>query len=259
MSRACAFSRTATGCVTGRCSLTSGSGCRSPRWTKLIREKHDKIIDDFHKTVHTEEVDRQMQGIHPSPADLNPSTIEYELKERATVARLLFQPLDDLKLDQMFRVRIQLVQALVDLCKRQETAHQFKKSTKVPRAVKAADTSMSMDQPTPSTSRLPVDAVVHAAGLNHGPDGPLDEPVTPGLYCPFCKWGDEEVGPRKRDHVYARPDSLGRHIRDQHLAERDPNDGFDYEGYFAFLGGGMYFLNHAARQHKLTLWCATKR
>lgn len=28
--------------------------------TKLIREKLDKIIDDFHETVHTEEVDRQM-------------------------------------------------------------------------------------------------------------------------------------------------------------------------------------------------------
>jgi hypothetical protein len=149
----------------------------------------------------------------------------------------------------------------VDLCKRQETPHQFKKSTKMPRAVKSADTSMSMDQPTPSTSRLSVDAVVHASDLNHGAHGPLNEPVTPDLYGPFCKSGDEEVGPRKRDHLYARPDSLGRHIRDQHLVERDPNDGFDcpYEGCSAFLGGGRYFFNHTARQHKLTLWCATKR
>jgi hypothetical protein len=69
------------------------------------------------------------------------------------------------------------------------------------------------------------------------------------------------VGPRKRDYVYARPDSLGRHIRDQHLAERDANEGFScpYKGCSAFLGGAMHFLNHTARQHKLTLWCATKR
>jgi hypothetical protein len=229
--------------------------------TRLTREKLDQIIDNFHETVHTKEVDRQMQGINPSPADLNPCTIEYELEERATVARLLFQPLDDLKLDQMFRVRIQLVKALADLCKRQETPHQFKKPTKMPRAVKAADISMNMDQPTPSTSRLSVDAVVRPADLNHDTDESFDEPVTPDLYCPFCKWGDEEVGPRKRDHVYARPDSLGRHIRDQHLVARDPNEGFDcpYEGCSAFLGGGMHFLNHTARQHKLTLWCATKR
>lgn len=57
---------------------------------KLTRAKLDEVIDRFHETVHTEEVDRQMQGILPSPNVLNPSTIEYELEERATVARLLF-------------------------------------------------------------------------------------------------------------------------------------------------------------------------
>jgi hypothetical protein len=187
-----------------------------------------------------------MRGIVPSPADLNPSTIEYELEERATVARLLFHPLDDLKLDQMFRLRIQLVQALVELCKRQETPHQFKKP---PRSTNTADISMGIDHLTSPAPELSVDALV------------VDHPVTPDLCCPFCKWGDEEVGPRKRNHLYARPDSLGRHIRDQHLADRDANEGFDcpYEGCSAFLGGGMHFLNHTARQHGLTLWCATRR
>jgi hypothetical protein len=109
----------------------------------------------------------------------------------------------------------------------------------------AADISMSMDQQTPSTSGLSVVAVVHAADPNHGTDGPLDEPVTPDLFCTLCS-GNEEAGPQ--NHVYARPDSLGRHIRDQHLAERDPNEGFDcpYKGCSTFLGGGMYFLNHTA-------------
>jgi uncharacterized protein HemY len=72
--------------------------------TKLTRDKLDKIIDEFYETVHTEEMDRQIQAIVPSPADLNPSAIEYELEERATVAWPLFKPLDDLKLDQIFRV-----------------------------------------------------------------------------------------------------------------------------------------------------------
>jgi Protein of unknown function (DUF3435) len=230
--------------------------------TKLTREKLDKIIDNFHETVHTEEVDRQMRGIFPSPVDLNPSTIEYELEERATVARLLFQPLDDLKLDEMFRVRIQLVQALAGLCGRQETPHQFKKSTKTPRPADTADILIDIDYPTHSPPQLPVDAAGHAvADPNHGIDGLHDHPVTPDLFCPFCKWGDEEVGPRKRNHLYARPDSLGRHIRDQHLADRDANDGFDcpYEGCSAFLGGAEHFLNHTECQHGLTLWCAKKR
>jgi hypothetical protein len=102
----------------------------------------------------------------------------------------------------------------VELCKRQETPYQFKKSTKTPRPVEATDIPMDMDHSAPSTSRLPVDAVVHAADLNHGTDGPDDKPVTPDLFCPFCKWGDEEVGPRKRNHMHARPNSLGRQIRD---------------------------------------------
>jgi hypothetical protein len=193
---------------------------------------------------------------------LNLSTIEYKVEERATVARLLFQPLEDLKLDEMFCVRIQLVQALAQLCKRQETPYQFKKKlTNTPRPAGTANISMDIDHPAPSTPRIPVDAAVHAADLNHGTDGPDDGPVTPDLCCPFCKWGDVEVAPRKWDYVFARPDSLGRHIRDQHLVERDGNEGFDcpYEGCSAFLGGAMHFLNHTVRQHRLTLWCATRR
>jgi hypothetical protein len=60
--------------------------------TKLTRAKFDKIIDESHKTVHTEEVDRQLRGILPSPAQLIRRPFEYELDERATVAQLLFQP-----------------------------------------------------------------------------------------------------------------------------------------------------------------------
>ncbi|PVH71727.1 hypothetical protein DL98DRAFT_367011, partial [Cadophora sp. DSE1049] len=51
----------------------------------------DKTIDEFHETVHVTEVERQMLGILPAEV-LTPSNIEYELEERATVARLLFQP-----------------------------------------------------------------------------------------------------------------------------------------------------------------------
>ncbi|EDN93036.1 predicted protein [Sclerotinia sclerotiorum 1980 UF-70] len=50
-----------------------------------------KTIKEFHKTVHTIEVDRQLQGILPADI-LTPSTIEYELEEQATIARLLFEP-----------------------------------------------------------------------------------------------------------------------------------------------------------------------
>lgn len=72
---------------------------------------------------------------------------------------------------------------------RQETPHQFKTSTKMLRAMQAAGTSMSMGRPTPSMSQLSVDAVVHVADLNHGADGPLDEPVSPDFVLSLLQVG----------------------------------------------------------------------
>ena len=84
------------------------------------------------------------------------------------------------------------------------------------------------------------------ADLNYG----IDPPVIPRLCCPFCN----------RNYEYARPDSLGRHVRDQHLAEQDEDEGFDcpYEGCSALLAGAVYFLDHAKRQHRLILWSGRK-
>ena len=86
---------------------------------------------------------------------------------------------------------------------------------------------------------------LHAvADPNYSIDRPYDRPVTPQFCYPFCKLGEEEVDPRKRNHLYARPDSLGRHIRNQNLTEQNANEGFDcpYEECSAFLGGAEHFL-----------------
>jgi flagellar basal body rod protein FlgG len=69
--------------------------------TKLGRKLLDKTIDKFHETVHSDEVERQMQGILLSHGVLNLSTIKYELEERATVAWLLFQPFNDMSLQEV--------------------------------------------------------------------------------------------------------------------------------------------------------------
>jgi hypothetical protein len=95
---------------------------------KLHTELLEKSIEEFHETVHILEVNRQIRGILLAPGVLIPSTIKYELEERATVAELLFQPLDDLDEDQMIQVRLKLVENLVKLSKQQETPHSFKGS-----------------------------------------------------------------------------------------------------------------------------------
>ena len=79
--------------------------------------------------------------------------------------------------------------------------------------------------------------------------------VAPILYCAFYKWVDEEAGPRKRDYVFSRIDSLGRHIRAQHLCPWAAGKGFDclYQGCSAFLGSADHFLSHIERGHDLCL------
>ena len=82
-----------------------------------------------------------------------------------------------------------------------------------------------------------------------------EPPIVPELFCAFCRWGDKEAGPRKREHLFSCVDSLGRHIRVQHIHPRAAGEGFvcPYKGCSAFLGSAMHFLSHTARQHGLSL------
>jgi hypothetical protein len=218
---------------------------------QLIRVKLDKVIDEFHESVHTEEVNRQLQGILPATEVLNPPTFAYELAERAVVARLLFQPLEDLKLDQLFGVRIQLVKALAQLCKRQETPHQFKRSRTSKQVPEITCVRLKVEN-SPASAPRPSEVTVGNTVIDINPtSGASPHPGTDAdLCCPFCKRGP-----------FARPNSLGRHVGNQHLAYAAANEGFPcpYEGCTAFLGGAEHFLNHTACQHGLTLWCAVRR
>jgi hypothetical protein len=63
--------------------------------------------------------------------------------------QLLFQPLNEIKLDEIFYVQIQLVQVLAGLYKHQETLHQFRKLTKTTSSAEATDTAMDIDPPPP--------------------------------------------------------------------------------------------------------------
>ncbi len=50
-----------------------------------------KAIDEFHNTINTIEINRQLEGFMPKEEVLAPSNIEYELEERGTVAKLYIQ------------------------------------------------------------------------------------------------------------------------------------------------------------------------
>jgi len=80
-----------------------------------------------------------------------------------------------------------------------------------------------------------------------------ERPIVPVLYCAFCKWGDEEVGPQKRKYAFSQPDSLGRHVRAQHL--KNQTGGFDcpYHGCSVFLGSAEHFL---IKSYTTSAWVA---
>ncbi len=69
---------------------------------KLKAERFDKAQANFWKTIYIEIVDKQLQGVLPSTEPLTLSTMEYELEERDTIARLFLECRDDLKKHQLF-------------------------------------------------------------------------------------------------------------------------------------------------------------
>ncbi|CAG8972321.1 hypothetical protein HYALB_00001724 [Hymenoscyphus albidus] len=203
---------------------------------KLKDKLLNSSIDKFYETIHFEEVDRQIQGILPDAEVLNPSTIEYQLEERATVARLLFQPFDNLNVDKAFNVRVQLVDVLAKLCHLQETPSKFKAAnSKKPliahHRLHASDNAKMLQDKLGENrdTQTLVCKDLHS-------DSPLQ--------CPICEFGS-----------FSRKDSLARHVKTQHLTRRATADGFPcpYEGCSAYLAGTPHFMNHTARQHNLCL------
>jgi hypothetical protein len=128
---------------------------------------------------------------------------------------------------------------MIQLCRRQETPHQFK----TPRSSKRLREADDPDEPR---KRLKADEFVMD---NEFADTTSADDTEEFCY-PFCK-GDMEAPPRKRDYKYPRRDSRNRHVRGQHLTKQAVGEGFDcpYEECTAFLGGDTHFLRHAEGQH----------
>jgi hypothetical protein len=87
---------------------------------KLRRERLDQALRDFHDSIDTIEINKQLDGI--TAADiLTQPTLQYELRERATVAKLLSQPLDVLSEERALKIRLKFIRNLARLCQLQES------------------------------------------------------------------------------------------------------------------------------------------
>lgn len=92
--------------------------------TQIKGDRLEQVIPKFHDTIDTIEVNKQLQGVLAAEV-LTPSTVEYELKERAMVAKLYFMSLDNLDEGQVLQVCVKLVRNLIKLCNRREPPTQY--------------------------------------------------------------------------------------------------------------------------------------
>ena len=83
--------------------------------TNLLRKKReDEIILDFHDTIDDHDIDRQFgdakEQFHGR------SVVKYEFRERATITRLLNEPLHGLDEIPAIKLRIQFIDNLTSYC-----------------------------------------------------------------------------------------------------------------------------------------------
>jgi hypothetical protein len=83
-------------------------------YQKLYRERLESAVCDFHESIDTIEIARQLSGMAADKVLTLPA-VEFELRERGTIAGMLFKPIQDDK------ARIKFVRTLARLCHRQET------------------------------------------------------------------------------------------------------------------------------------------
>jgi hypothetical protein len=70
----------------------------------------EKAVKNFFATINTKDVDKQLQGILLLTKEvLTPLTIEYKLKEQATVAKLFFKCYNNLKESELFQICIKII------------------------------------------------------------------------------------------------------------------------------------------------------
>jgi hypothetical protein len=87
---------------------------------KLRRERLNQAVRDFHGSIDTIEINKQLDGIIPADI-LTQSIFQYELGERATIVKLLSQPLDGLDEGSALKIRTKFIRNLSKLCQRQES------------------------------------------------------------------------------------------------------------------------------------------
>lgn len=225
----------------------------SSTYQKLHRARLTDAIRTFHDSVDTIEIARQLSG-KPANDVLTLPTVEFELRERAAIAGMLFKPLEN------DRARAKFVRTLAQLSHLQETRRPKALKRKIDFVEHHATPSSTTCKKNKNGS--PNKAISLGSSIvKQEPDTPRDEEVVevhsqplypamlPHPVCLICI-GNKEVLYEQRMRCVPRKDVLKKHVQ-THF--KDPK----YQGEFECrhpacstkLDGMMHFMRHAFDAH----------
>ena len=209
---------------------------------RLRRDRLKKAICDFHDSIDTQEIARQLSGKAASEV-LTPA-YKFELTERAAIAGMLFKPIADDK------SRVLFMHSLASLCQQQEARQPRTKKRKevefvasesheAPPARKRSKTPAS-GEAAECESDGPGRQNIHATASQHTFPMVLPHPV-----CLICI-GNEEFSYRRRMKPIPRRDVLKKHV-ETHFRKSEYQGGFKcrHPSCSKALDGIMHFKRHA--------------
>jgi len=166
---------------------------------KLHDQRLARAIQEFHDSIHGEEISRQLDGILPSEY-LAPPTFQYRLLERARIAKLFPEVVNVSNRDELYQLRMSLIRQLALLCNQPEEPHrnQVNGGYKPGASHKQTPSTMSTAAGSRSSSVAATASTIVKESVAS---------VNILLVCPVCGC--------KRD-----ADNLTKHIYDKHLKRR---------------------------------------
>ncbi|KAI1510323.1 DUF3435 domain containing protein [Pyrenophora tritici-repentis] len=228
----------------------------SSTYQRLYRERLDAAYNEFHESIDTIEIARQLSGKAAAEVLTLPA-VEFELRERATIAGMLFKPIQDDK------TRVRFVRTLARLCHKQETrqpkAFKRKNVGLVTREANGSYLSNKRKKGTDSVenSLLNQDGEIAEEELDVPPRGNILQAqfrqlyprVLPHPVCLICI-GNEEFSYERRMRHVPRKDVLKKHV-ETHFRLPELQSGFQcrHPSCSVMLVDMMHFKRHALDVH----------
>lgn len=210
---------------------------------RLQKQRLETAIREFHESIDTVEIAKQLSGQAAEDVLTLPAT-EFELEERASVASMLFKPVQN---DGM---RAKFVRLLIQLCRRQETRRpKSSKRKKTEWVVCAGETLNKRNKQFSVAEKGLQEFEPHQRNATGKIQSLQDFPIA--LRYPICLIciGNKEFTHERRLKLW-RKDSLKRHI-EVHFKESEYQAEFEcrHPSCSEKLNGIGHFMRHALDVH----------